>query len=243
MQDVARVLERAPAPMKVAKIAEALGLKANSAKAKRFPGELRKLLAEQPESPGIYVWPKYGPSQVYCGRPLRSCVEEALLRVLDTEPLTVAKAVEAVRKALRLLSEKPALTEVRAAARELASSKRIVAIFLNRQTAKYLSHAWMARQIPPAARDTPIAAMIPAIVERLQTARGNYVRVDRLRNAPELRGLVDRAVIQLADAGELVLARYDGPRPDEDKEWLYVKDNDGERFIGVALPRFQEDEA
>jgi hypothetical protein len=48
-------------------------------------------------------------------------------------------------------------------------------------------------------------------------------------------------VIHLADTRQLVLARYDGPRPVPDEEkWNYVEDDKGELFIGVALPRIEK---
>jgi hypothetical protein len=66
------------------------------------------------------------------------------------------------------------------------------------------------------------------------------VRIDHLRNAPELLNPVDRAAIDLAEKGRLVLARYDGPRPvaDEDK-WRYIEDEQGDLFIGLAIRRVQ----
>jgi hypothetical protein len=55
-----------------------------------------------------------------------------------------------------------------------------------------------------------------------------------------VRAAFDTAVIHLADKRQLVLARYDGPRPVPDEEkWEYVEDDRGELFIGVALPRIE----
>lgn len=86
-----------------------------------------------------------------------------------------------------------------------------------------------------------LASAIPAVVERLQSGLGNYVRVDHLRKAPEVRADLDRAVIQLARAGKLVLGRYEGPRPvPEDEEWAYIPGEGRDLFISVALPRDTE---
>jgi hypothetical protein len=39
----------------------------------------------------------------------------------------------------------------------------------------------------------------------------------------------------------LVLAKYDGPRPvPDDQKWIYVEDQRGELFIGVAISRASE---
>jgi hypothetical protein len=221
-----------------------------------FAQQLKEAFAGPPEQLGVYSWPKHGSSWIYCNRSLRTCIEEALLRALDREPLTAPKAAKAVRKALKYISETLALAEVKAAARELVASQQIVPVAPNRQCVMYLSRNWMAGQAVPPSAAVPasgtvspsgngsVSSLIPAIVERLQPGPGNYVRVGLLRNAPEIRGLVDSAVIQLADAGKLVLARYDGPRPvpDPDK-WIYVEDERGDLFIGVALPRIEEVEA
>jgi hypothetical protein len=62
--------------------------------------------------------------------------------------------------------------------------------------------------------------------------------VDQLRLAPEIRTIFDKAVIELADRREVVLAHFDGPYPvSADQKWNYVEDDKGELFIGVALPR------
>jgi hypothetical protein len=214
--------------------------RANAAGAKRFASELKKVVADGPAIPGIYAWPKYGASQVYCSRPLRSCVEEALLVALEREPQTIPKAAKAVRKALRFVGEKRASGEVRAAGRDLATSKQLLVFAATRQSPIFVSWAWLKAQAPGELSPGTLERALPAVVQRLQPGAGNYVRADRLRNAAEVRAVFDKAVIHLADNRQLVLARYDGPRPVPDEEkWEYVEDDRGELFIGVALPRIE----
>jgi hypothetical protein len=240
IQDVRSVLQHAQGPMTASQVQAAVVGRTNVAGAKRFAGELRKLLAEQPALPEIHVWPKYGVSQVYCSRPLRSLVEGALLRALEREPLTVPKGAKAVRKALRLISETRALTEVRAAGRDLAASKQLLLFAATRQSPILVSWVWLKAQAPAESPSEALEWMLPGVVQRLQPGAGNYVRVDRLRNAPEVRAVLDKAVIRLADRRQLVLARYDGPQPvPDDEKWDYVEDERGELFAGVALPRME----
>jgi hypothetical protein len=227
--------------MTVSRLHAAVEGRASATGAKRFDGELRKLLAEQPALPGIHAWPKYGRSQVYCGRPLRACAEEALLGALEREPLTVPKAAKAVRKALRFISEARALAEVRVAGRDLAAAKQVLQFAATRQSPIYVSWVWLKAQGPADSSSQSLERTLPGVVQRLQPGASNYVRVDRLRNTPEVRTVLDQSVIHLADTRQLVLARYDGPRPVPDEEkWNYVEDDKGELFIGVALPRIEK---
>ncbi len=238
IRDIGAILECAQGPLTVSQVQAAVAGRVNAAGARRFAGELRKLLAEQPALPGIHAWPKYGVSQVYCSRPLRVCVVEALLRALEREPLTVPKGAKAVRKALRLISETRALSEVRAAGRDLAATKQLLVFAATRQSPIFVSWAWLKEQAPADSPTAALESVLPAVVQRLQPGAGNYVRVDRLRNTPEVRAVLDRAVIRLADTRQLVLARYDGPRPVANgEESDYVEDERGELFAGVALPR------
>ena len=240
IQDIGAVLQNAQGPLTVNQVHAAVIGRTSSADVKRFAGELKKLLAEQPALPGIHMWPKYGTSQVYCSRPLRSCLEVALLRALEREPLTVPKGAKAVRKALRLISETRALSEVRAAGRDLAATKRLLLFAATRQSPVFVSWVWLKAQAPADSPSAMLESVLPGVVQRLQPGPGNFVRVDRLRNAPEVRAVLDRAVIRLADARQLVLARYDGPRPVPDNEKSdYLEDERGELFAGVALPRME----
>jgi hypothetical protein len=238
IEAVGAVLQRAQGPLTVNQVQAAVVGRTNAAGAKRFAGELRKLLVDQPSLPGIHMWPKYGVSQVYCSRPLRACAEEALLRALEREPLTLPKGATAVRKALRLISEARALSEVRAATRDLAAAKQLLLFAATRQSPILVSWVWLKAQAPADSASAMLETVLPGVVQRLQPGVGNFVRVDRLRNSPEIRAFLDRAVIHLADTRALVLARYDGPRPVPDEEKCdYVEDQSGELFIGVALPR------
>jgi hypothetical protein len=240
IQAIGAVLQHAQGPLTVSQVQAAVVGRTNAAGAKRFAGELRKLLVEQPALPGIHAWPKYGVSQVYCSRPLRSCVEEALLRAVEREPLTVPKGAKAVRKALRLISDTRALTEVRAVGRDLAATKQLLLFAATRQSPIFVSWIWLKAQAPADSPPGTLESVLPGVVQRLQPGAGNFVRVDRLRNAPEVRAVLDKAVIRLADTRQLVLARYDGPRPVPDQgKCDYVEDESGELFIGVALPRME----
>jgi hypothetical protein len=240
IQTIGVALLRAQKPMTASQLQAAVDGRANTARAKRFASELKKLAVAEPAIPGIRAWPKYGASQVYCSRPLRACVEEALLRALEREPLTIPKGAKAVRKALRLVGEKRCSAEVRAAGRDLAASKQLLVFAATRQSPIFVSWAWLKAQAPSQLPSHSLETTLLGVVRRLQPGAGNYVRVDRLRNAPEVRAALDRAAIQLADKRELVLARYDGPRPVPDEEkWEYVEDDRGELFIGVALPRIE----
>lgn len=240
LQAVKAALREAAAPMTIAQIRMAVRGRV------QLPGEAdlrREILEVLAEEPGIYAWPEYGGSPRYWTRPLGQCVEQSLLAALEEGPLTVANAWRAVRKALRYLSERHALNEVRSALPRLASCGRIVRIAINRQSSIYLSRGWIAKLTLSGAAPDGLAAVIPGVVERLESGPGNYVRVDHLRHAPEICRAFDRSIIALADAGRLVLGAYDGPRPVPPEErWIYVEDDHQELFIAVALPRRPEEE-
>lgn len=240
LSSVRAVLEASGTPMKPSEIRKALSGMEKLPSQKTFGSALRKVLEAQPEYPGIKIWPKHGASSVYCARDLGEVLAESFLEALNQGPLTIAQAAKAVSKSLRVLSVARAYTELKIVAREMALANRIHQISPNRQVVMYLSYAWAAKLVAEPISSSipkdPIGQLLPGILERLQPGQGNYVRVDHLRNTPELRGFVDRAVIQLADAGLLALAAYDGPRsiPDEEK-WNYVEDGRGELYIGIAL--------
>jgi hypothetical protein len=204
----------------------------------RFSAEIKESL---PGNAGIYLWPEFKGSPLYCGRPLAACVEEALLRALDEQPLTAPKAGSIVKKTFRYVSERQILKEIKVLLPQKTASGAIVRLAVGR-SAIYLSRSWMAKQARVDAGEELLASVIPRVVARLQSISGTYVRIDHLRKAAEVRAEVDRAVIRLADKGDLVLARYDGPRPvpDENK-WIYIEDGRGELFIGVALARDSEE--
>lgn len=96
-------------------------------------------------------------------------------------------------------------------------------------------------------------------VKNLQSGHGNFVRIDRLRSLPEFQGMsaeeFDKAILDEAKNGKIVLGTYDGPRPipPEDRHAYvfdkipekYIKEPKGIRgerdemnvYIGAALPR------
>lgn len=241
-------------PMTVSQIAAAIKGKGRIPNRKDFPAEMRKAL---PGEAGVYPWPDFRRGPIFCSRPLSECAEEALLRFLDEKPLAStgeakATAGKAVAKALRYISGSRAVKEIDALLPQLTTSGRVIRLAANRQAGVYVTRGWMAKQvgagkIEESQADDEEAALAPAIlatVRRLQMLSGTYARVDRLRKAGEICGVLDKAILQLAASGRLVLGRYDGvrPVPDDDK-WMYVEDAAGELFIGIALPRGSEEGA
>jgi hypothetical protein len=245
LEAVKAALLRADGPMTLKQIRTAIKDEVKVSGEATFKKEMKQILAHEP---GIYPWPEYRRSARYWSRSLASSVEEALLTALEDGPLTVPHAGLAVKKALRSLSEKRATDEARSLLPRLATAGKVISLAANRQSVIYLSRGWIAKLAQPEAAPEPVqdalSAKIPGAIARLQTGLGNYVRVDQLRHAPELCAVFDRAVIALADAGQLVLGAYDGPRPLPPKEkWLCVEDQRGELYIGVALPRSSPQEA
>jgi hypothetical protein len=239
------VLRRSSAPMTLAQIWTAAKRETRApAKDKdRFANELRELT---PEQAGVYSWPEFQRSAVYCSRPLESCVEEALLRSLDEQPLDQTRVAQEKRasllaRPLRLVSKTQVAKQINLLLPRLSASGAIVRLSAGRQAAVYLSKKWMAMQAGGRAGDDALRSVLPQVVARLQSGPGNYVRVDHLRLAPEILAIFDRAVIELADRRQLVLGHFDGPYPvPDDRKWNYVEDGRGELFVGVALPRDSE---
>jgi hypothetical protein len=239
--DLARatVLSKA-APMTIAEIRTAVMKQAAVPSRERFAVEIKAGFSGLEE---IHVWPEFNRSARFCSRSLSECVEVALLEALEVKPLTVSQAVAPVKKVLKYVSDATALKEIKRLLPRLASSGRAVKFAANRQTVIYLSGGWMASHSgqPEQRKDTAIASAILQAVARLESGRGNYVRVDHLRLSPELQAVVDEEIIGLAGRGRLVLGRYDGPRPvPDDQRWIYVEDAAGALFIGMALPRPEE---
>ncbi len=232
------VVRQSAAPMTAAEIGAAcLGKKPTA----KFNATLVAELSRLPAESGVHEWPKNGRSRIFCGRSFRVCVEEALLQALAEQPLTVAQAAKPVAKILRRASQAAALKEIKAAAPALVSANRILAFAINRQSVVYFSFAWLERLLPARPSASALSEAIREGVLQLQSGAGNYVRVDRLRNTSAIRRAVDRAAIELADAGKLILTRYDGPKPVPDTEKTnYIEDAGGDLFIGVALPRSEE---
>jgi hypothetical protein len=74
-------------------------------------------------------------------------------------------------------------------------------------------------------------------IGKLQRSTGTYARIDDLRE--QVPGLTDQQIINLADSGEIVLARFDGPKwaaEEQHAKGYLVKDDAGYYFVGVALP-------
>lgn len=202
-------------------------------------GELDEALKQLVRQAAIYEWPAYGRCQELFGhRSLRSAVEEAFVAALDDAPLTVPKAGEPVRRALARASEKTVLGELRDAAPQLAAAHKIIQVPVNRQTVVYMSTTYLGRLVEPKPVANSVEQAILDAVERLQPGFGNYVSVSDLRKAMEFRQILDAAVMALADQSKVILAYYDGPRPDtEEDRSRYIEDRSQQLFIGVALPR------
>jgi hypothetical protein len=230
-------VQQADAPRTAARIGSAArGGRKPSAK---FSAEVAEALADS----GVSEWPRYRGSRIFWHRSFRNSVEDAFVKALDSEPLTVSKAAGPVSKLLQRVSASRALPELKAVAPQLAAAGRILQVAVNRQSVIYLSFDYLRSLIPargrePSPADSVFADSILGVMERLQSGPGNYVRIDRLRNTPEFRRPLDDAAIALTEEGRLVLARYDGPQPvaDEDK-WNYIEDKQGELFIALAIRR------
>lgn len=234
-------VQQADGPLTAAQIgaaAAALGGKKPGGK------DVAEALSQLPADSRVSEWPKRGRSRIFAKVSFRNAVEDAFVKALDEEALTVPKAARPVSKLLKQVSESSALAELKKVAPQLAAAKRVLRVAVNRQSVAYLSFGYLERQIPAHGPESSLADSILAVVERLQSGPGNYVRIDHLRNAPELRRRVDDAAIELAEKGKLVLGRYDGPRPVPDEEkWNYLEDSRGELFIGLALRRNERDTA
>ena len=224
-------IQQADEPMTVAKIATAvLGRDKPSA-------NLTKALDDLSASALIHEWPTYRSTRNFWNRPFRSALEDAFIAALDEGPLTVPKAAKPVSKLLRRVSEITSLSELRGVAPRLAVENRIAQVAVNRQSIIYFSYGYLGRLMPERASATSIEGMVLETVKRLQSGPGDLVRIDHLRNTPELRGVLDNAAIQLSNHGTLILTRYGGARPVPDEEkWKYIEDNQGNLFIGIALP-------
>ncbi|MGB8259668.1 MAG: hypothetical protein WCE75_04930 [Terracidiphilus sp.] len=235
LQAAVAAVRRSSGPMTVSQIRTAVSRELKVPNKDRFAAEIRSGL---PGTDGISVWPEFGRSPVFCSRPLAACAEEALLRALEQEPLTAAKAGAAVKKALRYVSETRILKEVKVLLGRMTASGAVIRLAAGRQSGMYLARTWMAKQARMDGGELFLRRAIPLAVARIQSGPGNYVRVDQLRAAPEIRAIFDQAVIELADRRELVLAHFDGPYPvPEERKQVYVEDGKGELFVGVALPR------
>jgi hypothetical protein len=219
----------------------------------RFAAEIREGLSGQA---GIYIWPEFKRSPLFASQPLAACVKEALLRALDEEPLTVTNAAQTVKKALKHVSEKQVVKEIKVLLMQQTASGTIIRLPVGRQAGIYLSRNWMAKHAQAEGGEGSLRAVIPEVIARMQSGPGNYVRVDHIRIAPEILAIFDKAVMELARAGKLVLGRYEGPRPIPEVDYhAYIhhripenlrgpgphSERDKEDlFIGVALPRNQE---
>jgi len=246
-------VQRSAGPMTISQIRTAVMQKAMVPSVKEFAAEIREGLSGQA---GIYIWPEFKRSPLFYNRPLAACVQEALLRALEEEPLTVANAPKAVKRALKKVSEKLVVKEIKVLLPLLTASETIIRVPVGRQAGIYLSRKWMAKHTQAEGSEESLKAVIPEVVARMQSGPGNYVRVDHLRMAPEILAIFDDAVMELSRAGKLVLGRYDGPRPIPEEDYhAYIhhripqnlrgpgphsERDEEDLFIGVALPRDRE---
>jgi hypothetical protein len=233
------LIAKSNAPLTLAEIVNhaAPGRKSSSV----FKSQLANELGGRTAEPGVYEWPAYSRTRIFCGRTVQAAVEAEFLRALAGQPLTAPKAAPIVSKALRRISTEQVLKAIKPAISRLVSERSVYSFAANRQSVVFFSFLWLEGLLAERKVDHPAADIILEAVRELQPGHGNYVRVDHLRAARPVRHLVDDVVIELADAGKLVLARYDGSHQIPDSERIeYIEDKQGELFIGVALPRSEE---
>ena len=181
----------------------------------------------------IAKWPVgRGPKILYWHRSLPECAAEALLDFLSLKPAAFEDAVKAVRPRLHKVSKAVAETELKTILPGLLADGRLYQETLGRKI-WYFSPVWAQR----IGGQSALRNAVLQAVEMLESAPGNYVAVYKLRTAPAVNALFDKAAIALADEGRLVMTDYDGPRPVADeKAHEYVKDAEGRLYIGLARP-------
>lgn len=227
-------------PLSVRQIREGLE------RAVRFPqrraAEVRDLLEQRARNGEIHLWPGAGAGGPrFWGRGVNECLRELLLEALAERPLPLNPLLDAVQPRMQRLSR----ARVKAAAGAvlpLLAAEGLVRIEAVGRRPLYLSRDWAAKfartEQAGGVREGGLEAGILSAVSELEPGAGNYVPVYRLRNADAVRVLFDRAVIALADAGQIVLSDYDGPRPVPRERVLdYVEDEQGRLYVAVARPR------
>ena len=251
-----RLLEQQRGPMTLKQLAKKVTGSDTSNKAKLFFSDFPQAAASTGSELKIFLWPGKQGRAAYAGESLRTAVETALLNVLERQPLTLSKAIEAVGRAFpaTIVSRTRIVAEARIAARELAARNLLLLQPCNRQVVMLFSRSWIqrwsefAKALPHA---TPVATQpniqppttpalseeLPTLVARLQEAPGFFVPVSKLRATEEVLNLFDAAVLTLARQRHLLLAEYDGPQSLAlENRSNYIQDRNGQLFLAVALP-------
>lgn len=227
-------------PLSVRQIREGLE------KAVRFPprraAEIRGLLEQRAHDGEIHLWPGAGAGGPrFWGRSVNECLRELLLEALAERPSLLNPLLGAVQPRMQRLSRARVRAAAGAVLAALAAEGLVHTEAVGRRPL-YLSRDWAARfartEQAGGVREGALEACILSAVSELEPGAGNYVPVYRLRNADAVRLWFDRAVIALADAGQLVLSDYDGPRPvPRERAPDYVEDEQGRLYVAVARPR------
>ena len=200
-------------------------------KSARFPtkrtGEIAEALALLPSSEGIWSWPSKKP--LFWNRSVADAVASALPAVLDTAPLTLPGIAAALKRAIPKLTAAQLRAEASGQLRTLAARSEIL------QAGQHYCGPGYLRGFLPA--DHGLAHSVASAIAELETARGNYVAIGKLREAPAFRKAIDQAILDAARDPAFVLARYDGPAPDPADQVALLDAGDGLYYVGIARAR------
>ncbi len=228
----------------VARIREADKPLALAAIRKLLPKPLKVTPKQEPElalaldAAPVVKWAAAGKGKPrYWHRTLRECATTALMDALLKKPITLALALKDLKPKLFGASKPVAEVELKALLYELQAAGKVHQEVLDRKV-WYFSPQWAAAF---AGQKTRLGEAIVSSVQALESGPGNYVAVYKLRTAAAVNAQFDEAAIALADAGELILSAYDGPRPvPAEKAHEFVQDSQGLLYVGLARPRREE---
>lgn len=205
-------------------------------KPRRFPlsqaPEVEPLLLEKARAGEIHEWPPDSRGRLrFWNRALPQCLRDAVESALLEKPCTLPQAVAKVKPRLPGVAAPLVKSEVARLLQSLHGQGILHCEVFGRQ-AQYFSREW-ARKISGSAESLEQA--IFAAVRQFEPGAGNYVAVYKLRTAPPVKARFDKALIALADRGQLILADYDGPRPvPEERAADFAEDAEGRLYVGAA---------
>lgn len=202
---------------------------------RRFPlsqaPDLERLLLERVRSGEIHEWPPDSRGRArFWNRDLQQCLRNAIDEALLEKPCTLPQAVAKAKPRLPGVAAASVKSEVARLLQSLHGRGILHCEVFGRQ-AQYFSREW-ARNI--SGGECLERAILAAVID-LEPGAGNYVAVYKLRMAPPLQAEFDRALIALADRGQLILADYDGPRPvPAERAADFAEDSEGRLYVGAA---------